>query len=180
MSRSRAKSTIFGMNARSTHWVVGLCGNENTTHRRGQRLPVAAFRFSKKSSSGTETHVADPGARDDRPPDVDRIRRARHHRRIARAEQHPHQVREPLLGADRGARLRLGVEGDTELAAYRSVTAPRSLGSPLLVEYRWLLGFSTASRSFSTATSGDGMSGLPNPRSTTSSPARRASLLRAR
>src|SRR5215510_12367673 len=50
---------------------------------------------------------------------------------------------------------------------------------PRLEEYRWLRGFSTASASFFTATSGDGTSGLPNPRSTTSSPARRASIFRA-
>src|SRR6187431_2974585 len=47
---------------------------------------------------------------------------------------------------------------------------------PRLAEYRWLRGFCTASASFSTAMSGDGMSGLPNPRSTTSAPARRASI----
>src|SRR5215831_8600989 len=47
---------------------------------------------------------------------------------------------------------------------------------PRLAEYRWLRGFCTASASFSTAMSGDGRSGFPNPRSTTSSPARRASI----
>ena len=51
----------------------------------------------------------------------------------------------------------------------------RSLGMPLLAEYRWLRGLCTASASFSTATSGEGRSGLPNPRSMTSRPARRAS-----
>src|SRR5437762_9113790 len=50
---------------------------------------------------------------------------------------------------------------------------------PRLAEYRWLRGFCTASASFSTAMSGDGMSGLPKPRSTTSSPARRASIFNA-
>ena len=45
---------------------------------------------------------------------------------------------------------------------------------PRLVEYRWLRGLRTASASFSTATAGDGMSGLPNARSMTSSPARRS------
>src|SRR5262245_4096702 len=48
---------------------------------------------------------------------------------------------------------------------------------PLLAEYRWLRGFRAASASFSTAMSGDGMSGLPNPRSITSTPARREASL---
>jgi hypothetical protein len=38
-----------------------------------------------------------------------------------------------------------------------------------------LRGFAAASASFSTATCGEGRSGLPKPRSTTSSPARRSS-----
>src|SRR3989442_4370681 len=50
---------------------------------------------------------------------------------------------------------------------------------PRLAEYRWLRGLRTASQSFSTAIVGDGMSGLPKPRSMTSSPARRASIFSA-
>ena len=50
---------------------------------------------------------------------------------------------------------------------------------PRLAEYRWFRGFSTASASFFTATSGDGMSGFPKPRSTTSTPERRASIFSA-
>src|SRR5579862_3577476 len=46
---------------------------------------------------------------------------------------------------------------------------------PRLAEYRWLRLLWAASASFSTATSGEGMSGLPNPRSITSRPAWRAS-----
>src|SRR5262245_57452123 len=49
---------------------------------------------------------------------------------------------------------------------------------PRLAEYRWFRVLRAASASFSTARSGDGMSGLPNPRSITSSPARGASTLR--
>ena len=65
------------------------------------------------------------------------------------------------------------------LRSYRSATANRSFGMPLLVEYRWLRGLRTASISFSTAISGDGMSGLPNARSMTSSPARRSCIFNA-
>ena len=39
-----------------------------------------------------------------------------HQRGVAGAEQHPHEVREALLGADGGAHLRVGVELDAELA----------------------------------------------------------------
>src|SRR5580704_12943141 len=46
---------------------------------------------------------------------------------------------------------------------------------PRLAEYRWLRGLRAASASFSTATSGEGISGLPNPMSITSRPVRRAS-----
>ena len=92
--------------------------------------------------------------------------------------QREHQVREAFLGPDGRADLGLEVERRRRTCArYRSVTASRSFGMPLLVEYRWLRGLRTASTSFSTATSGDGMSGLPNARSMTSSPARRNSHL---
>src|SRR5215218_7959339 len=56
--------------------------------------------------------------------------------------------------------------------------ASRSFGSPRDIEYRWFAGFVAASASFCTAMSGDGMSGLPKPRSMTSRPARRASIFR--
>ncbi len=46
---------------------------------------------------------------------------------------------------------------------------------PRDAEYRWLRVLWAASVSFSTAMSGEGRSGLPNPRSITSMPARRAS-----
>src|SRR5436305_13147425 len=59
---------------------------------------------------------------------------------------------------------------------YNADAAARSLGMPRLAEYRWLRELRAASASFSTATSGDGMSGLPKPRSITSSPARRAAI----
>src|SRR5664280_226447 len=55
----------------------------------------------------------------------------------------------------------------------------RIFGMPRLAEYRWLRGLWAASASFSTATSGEGRSGLPNPRSMTSRPCRRASAFRS-
>ena len=56
--------------------------------------------------------------------------------------------------------------------------ASRSFGMPRLAEYRWLRPTCAASHSLSTAISGDGMSGLPKPRSMMSSPARRAASFR--
>ncbi len=55
----------------------------------------------------------------------------------------------------------------------------RIFGMPRLAEYRWLRGLRAASASFSTATSGEGRSGLPNPRSMTSRPSRRAAAFRS-
>ena len=46
--------------------------------------------------------------------EVDRIRRRGHDRRVAGLYEHPHQMGEPLLGADRGDSLRLGIELDAE------------------------------------------------------------------
>ena len=53
-------------------------------------------------------------ARQDGREEMDRIRRRGHDRRVARLHEHPHQMREPFLGADRGDRLRLGIELDAE------------------------------------------------------------------
>src|SRR5262249_50988326 len=64
-----------------------------------------------------EADVADLGAGEDRAPDVDRVRRARHERGVARAEQRPHQGRVALLRPDRRARLRVRVQLDAEPAA---------------------------------------------------------------
>ena len=47
---------------------------------------------------------------------VDRVARARHDGAVAAVEQHPHQVGEPFLGADRADDVRLGVEPDAEMA----------------------------------------------------------------
>ena len=47
---------------------------------------------------------------------VDRVGRRRHDDRVARCRQHPQQVREPLLGADRAHDLRLRIEDDAEAA----------------------------------------------------------------
>ncbi len=78
--------------------------------------------------------------------EVDRVRRRGHDRRVARLNEHPHQMREPFLGADRGDRLRLGIELDAEpvpvevadrLAQLRDAAAG---GVPVVVGLRGCLG----------------------------------------
>ncbi len=170
------------MNARSTVAVVGLCGNESTTTRGfGCARSHASSRFAKRSSSapiGTRVTEA-PG--EDRPLDVDRVARARHEGRVARLEQHPHQVREALLGADRVQHLRVGIELDAELALVeRSPQRGGGSGSPSRPSSGGCAGSALPRASFSTARSGEGRSGLPKPRSTTSSPPRRSSSVRSR
>ncbi len=59
---------------------------------------------------GAQRHLADVGAGQQRAVDVDRIGRGRHQRGVARLQQRPHQVREPLLGPDGVDHLGLGVE----------------------------------------------------------------------
>ena len=62
--------------------------------------------------------------------DVNRIARARHERGVARLEQHPHQVREPLLRADRVQHLALRVELDAEAAPVEVGGGQAELGDP--------------------------------------------------
>ena len=66
--------------------------------------------------------------------EVDRVARRRHDRDVAGLDEHPHQVREALLRADRRHRLRLGIELDAEAVgvevADRARAASGCLGSP--------------------------------------------------
>ena len=45
---------------------------------------------------------------------MDRVARRRDDRNVTRLDEHPHHMREPLLGADRADDLRLGIEPDAE------------------------------------------------------------------
>ena len=130
--------------ARSTQAVVGLCGNDSTmTRGLGHADSQASIRFSKKSSVAggpvgagdlLQAHLAHVGAGEQRGVDVDRVRRRRHQGGVAGAEQHPHQVGEPLLGPDGGDDLGLGVELHAEAPQVEVGEAWRSLGMPLLDE----------------------------------------------
>ena len=72
----------------------------------GEALPLVGV------GERAHRHLAQVGAGEQRAVDVDRVARAGHDRRVAAVEQHPHQVAEALLGADRVGDLELGVELD--------------------------------------------------------------------
>ena len=98
--------------------------------------------------------------------EVDRVARARDDGGVARLDEHPHQVGEPLLRPDRRQRLRLGVERRPRTGAGTGRRPPAAgSGSRGSTSSGGCVGLRTASRSFSTATSGEGRSGLPKPRS---------------
>ena len=116
------------MKERSTQAVVGLWGNERTMtrglgHDSSQALhqPVEE-RLARVGgvvglgSGARQRHLAHVGAGEQRAPDVDRVRRRGHQGGVAGPDQHPHEVREALLGADGRHHLGLGVELDRELA----------------------------------------------------------------
>ena len=87
---------------------------------RAQRLDVGP-------AQGNLAHV---GAGEERAPDVDRIGGRRHERGVARSDQDPHEMREALLGADRGDHLGVGVEVDVELALVEVGDGAAQLGDP--------------------------------------------------
>ena len=78
-----------------------------------ERLPRAAPGLVTR---GVESDVAHVGAGEQRGVDVDGVRRRRHQGGVARADQDPHQMGEPLLGPDGGHHFGVGVELDLELA----------------------------------------------------------------
>ena len=103
--------------------------------------------------------------------DVDRVARRRHERRVAGLDERPHQVDEPLLGAHRRDDLGLGVERRRRTGAGRGRrTRPAASGSPATSSSGGCAASRRPPGASPTATSGEGRSGLPNPRSTTSSP----------
>ena len=61
MSRSLANSTMRVIQARSTHSVVGLCGNDSTTTRGfGQADSHASMRLSKKAAPPSALSTPSP------------------------------------------------------------------------------------------------------------------------
>jgi len=82
----------------------------------------------QQSALAAHRNLAQIGAGKQRPKNMDWIARARHDRRIARLEQHPHQVAESFLRADRVGDLQFGVERDAELALVHAGDCLAQLG----------------------------------------------------
>ena len=80
------------------------------------RLFVRGAHVVEEVLAGAHADVVHAGAGEDRAPDVNRVRRARNQRGVARTEQRQHQMREALLGTDRRAHFGFEVERDTERA----------------------------------------------------------------
>src|SRR3990172_4411345 len=100
------------MKARSTHVVVGLCGNDSTTMRgRGHESSQASTRLEKKSWSGPR-RTCRTSAPAKRGPQMwigyDGLGTSA----ASPGPSNTHMRCEPLFGANRCARLRLRVELD--------------------------------------------------------------------
>ena len=171
------------MNSSSTVAVVGLCGNERTTTRGlGRARSHASSRLANEVLLvGSHPDLEDAcapraSARGCGSGSSERGRAPRRLPRVAPTSGgrsppwRPSSPRPPSPG--RAPRRSGGRRGRR--------TRRAASGCPWIAEYLWLRGFSAASASFATATSGEGISGLPNPRSITSSPARRSSRVRSR
>ena len=100
-SCSRARSTSRCSSARVATAVVGLCGNETMTTRGRGACTAVLDRVDRRPRS---RGVHDRRAGETRRDEVDRVAGRRHDDGVARLDQHPHQVREALLGADRARR----------------------------------------------------------------------------
>ena len=117
MSRSRANSTSCGHELEVDARGRGVVRERRDDHARTRpRLLVRAVQVLEEVLVGTHAHVVHARAREDRSPDVDRVRRRRHERGVARTDEREHQVREAFLRTDGGTDLGLEVERHAELA----------------------------------------------------------------
>ena len=180
------------MKERSTQAVVGLCGNDSTmTRGLGHDSSHACMRPSKNASPGIgrrrrtrrralQRDLAHVGAGEERAPDVDRVRGRGHQRGVPRADQHPHQVGEALLGPDGGDHLRSRGRARRRTCAGRGRRwRCAASGCRVRRSSGGCAGSGRPRPACSTATSGEGRSGFPKPRSMTSRPARRAAAFRS-
>ena len=116
-SRSRARSTSRCISSGVATAVVGLCGNETiTTRGAGCAARTASSIAREQVVVGSSARVDDGGAGEARRDEMDRVARARDDRAVAALEQHPHQVGQALLRADRADHVHVGVERDAEPA----------------------------------------------------------------
>ena len=92
--------------------VVGLCGNETITTFGS----LARDRFGDRPHAAGRERCDDARAGQSWSDSVDWVGGRRHDDGVAALDEHPHQVREPLLCADRARDLRFRVERDAERA----------------------------------------------------------------
>ncbi len=77
-----------------------------------------------------EPRVDDGRACEPRRDEMDRVARARDDRAVAALEQHPHQMGQPLLRADRRDDVHVGIELDAELRAVPLADRLAQVGKP--------------------------------------------------
>ena len=82
----------------------------------GPRVLPALPQHLTEIVADRQGHLTDLRSREERSVEVDGVRRGRNQDRVTGLEQHPHQMREPFLGADGVDDLRLRVEFHPELA----------------------------------------------------------------
>ena len=90
---------------------------EGDDERPGLDAGAAVRGVELRHEVAAEAEALDGGAGEQRREAVDRVARVGHERDVTGLDEHPHQVREPLLGADRRDRLPLRIELDAEAAA---------------------------------------------------------------
>ena len=110
-----------------------------------------------------QAHLAHLGAGEQRRVDVDRVRRRRHQGAVTGAEQHPHEVRQPLLGPDGRHHLGLGVELDAEAAQVQRGDGLAELGDALARRVAVVLGVVDGLGELLDRGVGRGQVGVPEP-----------------
>ena len=122
------------MKSRSTHGAGRVVRERDRRARAASasrcRRPWCRRSRRVDARATSHRHLAQIGAGEERPVDVDRIARAGHDRRVAAVEQHPHQVAEALLRPDRVRDLSLGVELDAPRALVVAGDRLAQLGQP--------------------------------------------------
>ena len=109
---------ISFMKSRSTHCVVGLCGNEiRISLRLARASPVQILQPVQKRRRIRHGQHAGVPFRHDHAVLMNRIRRIRRHHRVARSDDREQQMRQRVLGADGDDRFGLRIELDAVILA---------------------------------------------------------------
>jgi hypothetical protein len=171
-------ATTFSKKSSSTHCVVGLAREVEDEHLRLRPMVAdGRFQLGEEVTPGVDGNVADVGAGDHRPVDVDRVARIGHQQRVAAVQRGQREVGDALLRADGDDGLAFRVEVDVVAAlvpvADRAAQARDAFRHRVAMRIAALRGLD----SFSTMCGGVGWSGLPMPKSMMSSPRRRAAIL---